>query len=369
MATHRLAILLIVPLLLLAGCASTPQDDTVKIGAVLSLSGPAAAFGEAARQGIEMAADEVNANGGIGGKTLVVVYEDDATSAQKATNAFQKVTSVDQVSAVIGGTWDFNYNAIAPMAQEARITLITTENPRTDGLIMNDYTFVMLPGLRPITNALEKHLTEQGIEKVAVVHFASPWGAAVTAGMADIMERNGGKLVLEETYTTIGGNDFKTTIEKLEASGAQAVFIDTVGSDSITFLRQLKESGLDMKVLTHQDIVDSITNPDVDRTILDGVVYFDFTVSPPAFAEKFKARYGRDPRYAADKSYDAVMVLAEALATTQPADVPAYLEQHEFTTINGKFRFVDHGIESKEVLIQRITATGVETIDTVLVQG
>ena len=103
----RKLLIAIAACLLLSACAQTGQD-TIKIGAVLSLSGPAAAYGDASRQAIDLAVQEINAGGGINGKELVVVYEDDHTNAQQAVSAFQKVANIDGVAAVIGGTWDFN---------------------------------------------------------------------------------------------------------------------------------------------------------------------------------------------------------------------------------------------------------------------
>ena len=121
----KFAYTLLLTLLVLSACTTT--QDTTKIGAVLSLSGPAAAFGQTTANALELAAEEINANGGINGKHIELIIEDDATDGKKSAAAFTKLVTVDNVDAVIGGTFDFNYNAIAPLAEQYETVLITTQ--------------------------------------------------------------------------------------------------------------------------------------------------------------------------------------------------------------------------------------------------
>lgn len=358
MEGSKAAILLF--MLALAACA---QSEEVTIGAVLSLTGPAAAYGEAAREGIDLAAERLEEQG----ISVSIVYEDDATNPQQSATAFQKIVHADDVDAVIGGTWDFTYNAIAPLAEENRRALITIQNPPMEGLARNPYTYTMLPPLETMMGSLEFYLSQQGFARFGIVRFSSSWGEATERGLGAIAENLGAQVVVSETYTSIGGNDFRTTVEKLKRERAQAVFIDMVGADIAGFLRSARELGLDAQILSYQTIED-YTQSGLPQDLVDGVVYFDFSQTEPGeFAELFEERYGHAPQHNADKAYDAVMALAQALRNVPAQEVPSYLDAHTFSTINGEFAFANHTLEAHEVLVKRIANGSIEVIGQVTI--
>lgn len=343
--------------------ACKPQTETVQVGAILSFTGPAAAFGEEARRGIDLAVEEINSQGGIDGKEVSVVYEDDATNPTKAVSAWSKVVNVDGVVGVIGGTWDFNYNAIAPLAEQDSLVLITPQNLKTPGMIMNNYTFTMRPHMTTVVGTLEEYMAESGYTKVAYVRFVSPFGEAMGEGLEMVMANVDGEVVLEETYDSIGGNDFLTVTEKVKESGAEAVLIDMVGPDVLTFLKRLKENKMNIQVLAHTGMLDVYNTPDVDMNLLDGVVYFDWDQPPTEeFVSKYEAKYGEKPKRSADGAYDAMKVLAEGLGSGK--EVNKYLEDNSFETVNGKFNFVDHVINTRIVYVQEIVDGKINTIYT-----
>ncbi|MFH1649147.1 MAG: ABC transporter substrate-binding protein [Candidatus Woesearchaeota archaeon] len=360
--------MLIVAILALTACTSHTESDLVKIGAAISLSGPAAAAGHSTQQAMDLAAREINANGGINGRPLQIIYEDDNTDSKTATTAFTKLVTIDNVDAVIGGTWDFTYDSMAPLAEQYKRTLITTQNPTMKGLTRNDYTVFMLPGLAPMTKSLSKYMQEKGIKRVAVVHFASNWGNAVTEGMRDVMDETGGELVLEETYTTIGGNDFGTIMQKIKKSEADAVFIDMVGSDVLNFLQRMRETNTNISVLSYEIVADFVGDPHVNQELLNGLVYFDFSIlASDSFTKDYEKAYNEKPKHSADKAYDAVYVLAEALMNVAPEDVPSYIEGRTFTTKNGQFTFRDLSVPSRVVYVQQIQDGKITTLETVTV--
>lgn len=352
-------------LLVLVSCAQEQKIETIKIGVIASLTGPAAFYGEAIRDGIDLAVKEVNEKGGINGKQIEVVYEDDGTDATKATTAFQKLVNVDEVSAMVGGTWDFNYNAIAPLAQENKVILITPANPKTKALIMNDYTFVMIPDLKEVTKKLENFLQEQKIKKVAVVHFVSPYGEEITTALKETTAKLGGELVLDETYPQIGGNDFLTTVLKVKKSGAEAVFIDMVGADIAGFIKRARENEMKIQIIGHGGILDAATTPSFERELLTGVVYFDYNKPvSEEFIANYKKAYGKEPKRSADRAYDSVIIIAEGLKNAEKDKLKDYIENNEFSTINGKIKFKNHVATTRAVFIEKVTDKGIETLET-----
>ena len=366
---HMKKILSLLILFTLFGCVA-PSEDVIKVGALLSLTGPAAQYGQASVDGLEMAVQEINEKGGIKGKKVELVYEDDGTDSKKAVTAFNKLVHVDQVDAIIGGQWDFNYNAIAPLAEQNEILLITPQNVMTPGLILNDYTFTMRPEMVRIVWTLEEYFKENDIKKVAIVRFVSNYGAAISQGLQDIMERTDGEFVLDETYEQIGGNDFLTSVLKVKESGADAVFLDMIGGDLANFVKRSRESNLDIQLLSHGIVVDALANPDIPDDILEGLVYFDYD-TPPAeeFIEKYREIYGKAPSHSADGAYDSMIILADALENVDDiSELSQYLEETTFITINGEFSFKDHIMDTREIFIQQIEDGEIVTLSTKIVK-
>src|SRR3972149_8364316 len=105
---------LILPILF----AATLYAQDLKIGAILPLSGDAASWGEAGKEGIELAIDEVNGKGGINGKKVAIIYEDTQAQPEKGASAMLKLTSIDKVPAVIGDIVSATTLAAAPIAEK-----------------------------------------------------------------------------------------------------------------------------------------------------------------------------------------------------------------------------------------------------------
>ncbi|HLC32818.1 MAG TPA: ABC transporter substrate-binding protein [Candidatus Nanoarchaeia archaeon] len=350
--------------LFLVSCAPVAPEQTVKIGAVVSLTGIAAVYGESIREGMDLAVEQVNAQGGINGKHVEVIYEDDGTDGAKATTAFQKLVNANGVSAVVGGTWDFNYNAIAPLAQEYKTVLLTPENPKTKALLVNNYTFVMIPPLGEITKSLKGYISENKFKKIAVVHFVSPYGEEIAQALKETAQKVGAEFVLDETYTQIGGNDFLTTATKVKSSGADVVFIDMVGGDITNFIKRLQDNNVNITILGHGGIKDAAADKDTPKGLLNEVVYFDYNKpTSQEFITLYKDKYGKEPQRSADRSYDSVMILAEALKNTEREKLNEYIASHEFTTINGKLSFRNNVATARDVFVERVTENGTQTVE------
>ena len=315
-----------------------------------------------------LAIKETNVTGGSNQKPIEVIFEDDGTDSAKAATAFQKLVNVDGVDAVVGGTWDFNYNAIAPLAEQNHITLITPQNVKTRGLIMNNYTFVMRPEMRKSVATLNTYITDNHLKRIGIVRFISPFGKDIAQGLRDILEVNGGELAAEETYTSIGDNEFSTIVTKLKQEPLDAVFIDMVGTDLVNFVKRSKEQGLNVTILSHGAIADVLAIPNVDKGLLNGIVYFTWDVpTSNEFRSRYAQEYHVEPGHSADGAYNAIIVLAEALQHVSKEEAASYIQSHSISTINGNITFKDHVVNSGIVLVREVTPSGVKTLLTSIV--
>ncbi len=332
------------------------SDEQIKIGAILSLTGYAASYGEYAQKAISLAVDEINKTNGINGRKIEVIFEDDKTDAKSAVSAFQKLVNIDKVNAVIGSLWDFTTQPLIPLAIEQNVILITPTNFRIkDSFELNKNSFAMLPSFDKVINSVDDYINNQNINKLAVVRFASAFGQEITDTLAGIMNKRGQTSIIDEKYNEIGGNDFRTTILKLKQQNVDAVFIDMSDTDMINFLQRAKELGFKAKIMTHVAVLDLVNNPDIDKKLLDDIAFINWEAQPKEFSERFFDKYKINPAKSADRSYDAVYVLAEAFGKNENGSVADYIENNKFKTINGDIKFTkEHIVENLPVEIDII---------------
>ncbi len=338
----------------------TPQfalGNPIKIGALISQTGFAASFGEVAKHSMQLAVDEINKNGGIDGRMVELYVEDDATDPKQAVSGFQKLTSVDHVDGVIGGLFDFVAQPLFPLAQSSQAPLVTPTQPYIPGgFDLTDYSFTMLPEFGSIIRELKGYVQTHDTQKLAVVHFSSVFGKKIAATLNDVSQELGKGAIVDEQYTAIGQNDFRTTVLKLKTAGVDTVFLDMVDVDPVTFLTRCRELNYHPTIISYASLPDSFAAPDKDKSLMEGIVILDWEFSDPQFSKNYKARYGQEPTKSADKSYAAVYVLAEAIAKSQSrADVAGYLAAHSFDTPVGKVEFNSkHAVDSTPVRIVQI---------------
>lgn len=329
------------------------ETAPIRIGAVLSLTGDAAPWGESSKNGIDLAVKSINAGGGIDGRRVEVIYEDDHTDGKTAVSAYNKLVNVDKVSGVIGSVFDFTTQPLLPLAETNKIALITPTNFRIPGSFdLGSQSFTLLIDFDDMIRYYQDFLAQDKIRKTAVIHFTSTWGVEITKVIGEILASHGKPKPMEETYTQIGGNDFKTVILKLKNAGIDTVFVDMLGDDTVNFLKRSKEQGFNPTVLTYTGALEAF-NKEPDKSLIEGVALVNWEITSPQFDALYLKEYGKPAGKSADKSFDALYVMATAVAkSTSTAAVASYIAGHNFTTPNAAIRFTaDHTVDSTPVEI------------------
>ncbi|GAA4989962.1 urea ABC transporter substrate-binding protein [Kineococcus glutinatus] len=339
---------------LLAGCGSRAQDtsatpaaascvdtsgDTVKVGAVNSLSGATAINETVIRDAIVMAVDEVNASGGVLGKQLELVAEDGASEPTVFAEKAEKLIDDDCVAAVFGGYTSASRKAMLPVFEDNDALLYYGQ--QYEGL--EDSENIFYSGAttnQQIIPALD-YLKEQGVRSLYLVGSDYVFPRTSNAIVKAYAEANGME-VLGEDYTPLGSTDFSTIVNKVRAADADAVFNVVVGDSLVAFFREYANAGLtaaDMPVISMcvgeeevraigaQNLVGQLTSWNYYQT-LD-------TPENTAFVERFKAAYGAervtsDPMEAA---YTGVMLWKAMVEKAGSFDVQAVQDAADGVTV------------------------------------
>lgn len=325
----------------------------IRIGAVISLTGFAAPWGEYAKNGINLAVKNINDNGGIDGRKVEVVIEDDHTDPKETVSAYNKLVSVDKVDGIIGSVFDFTTQPLLPLALANKVTLISPSNFHIPGAFeLNDQSFVMLPDFSKVIRELKGYLSETKTKNLAVIHFKSGFGNEIAKTLDAVMKENGQSGIINEEYTKIGGNDFRTVIAKLKAKKVETVFVDMVGDDPLNFLAQAKQLGFKPTVIAYNGVADAFAQ-EKDKSLLEGVVVLNWEVASPPFTAMYKAAYNIEPTKSADKYFDATYVLAQGIGhASDTASVASYISKTPFTTPNNTVTYTkDHAVENIPVKV------------------
>lgn len=296
--------------LLLLGCA---DDETVGVGVVTILSGTDAHVGQWTMRGLEVAADEINAQGGINGKRIKLIYEDSENSAEQALIGARKLVEIDGVSALITLSGASATLSILPYANERGIVQMEVVCVIPSCHTLNDSLFRASGPPEAQAEYLAGYLHEQRIGKVAIIWVNNDFGANQKNAFE---ERYGGEIAEQEWYE-LGTTDFRTVISKVAAGNPEAVLLFTYPSEPGHILKQARELGISTPMIG----LFTSQNPEILRIAgeaAQGYRYAYFTTDSStekakAFTQAYRERYGEDPEVFATKSYDALSLLGIAM--------------------------------------------------------
>lgn len=306
--------------------AESSEENVIRIGEVASMTGSEATFGVSTHRGIEFAINEINAAGGINGKKLTLTTMDDQGKPDEAATAITKLITHNKVAAVIGEVASSRSLAMAPIAQNHKIPMISPSSTNPKVTEQGDYIFRVC-FIDPFQGAVMAQFAHQNLKatKAAILRDLK---SDYSVGLADYFEKtfkaSGGEIVADVSYSS-GDIDFKSQLTKIRAQiQAQAkgsvtvIFIPGYYTEVGLIARQARELGMN-EALLGGDGWDSSKLKEIGGTSIDGS-YFSNHYSPEnqspsvvKFTSKFKEIYNETPDGLAAMGYDAAMVLGDAL--------------------------------------------------------
>jgi ABC-type branched-subunit amino acid transport system substrate-binding protein len=249
-------IFLLVFALIISGCggkeSQAPPEETpteIKIGALAPLSGVLAPLGEAMKQGADLAAEVLNAQGGMNGRQVVLIWEDDKGDPETAAERARKLIEQDKVELMLGSIASSSTVAVLPVVERAKIPFMyvidgeVKTNSTVDQTQVSPYVFGNALTPTQMWSAVADILLEEGGNKFYFLGNDYLYSRLVAEVGIDILKAKGAEVVGDD-YVPMGTTDFSLVIGKIEASGADVVWNTTVGTDAISFARQAHQFGL-----------------------------------------------------------------------------------------------------------------------------
>jgi branched-chain amino acid transport system substrate-binding protein len=339
---RQFASLTLATLLALAAGACAPESATngtggdtgeIPIGMYGALTGPTATFGQATREGVAFAIEEINASGGLLGRKLRLVAEDDQGKPEEAASVVSKLITRDGVIAIIGENSSSNTLAAAPIAQANRVPMVSPSSTNPEVTKKGDYIFRVC-FTDPFQGKALAQFVRQNLklEKAAILEDVK---SDYSRGLADVfaqeLEKSGGAIVARQSYAA-GDSDFRAQLTAIRQAAPQVLFVPGYYTDAGQIALQARDLGL-MVPLVGGDGWESAKLLEIGGEALNGS-YFAATVSlasPDAATQKFVAAWqqkrGRAPEGLNALGYDAMMVVADAIRRAGSLDKTAIRDQ------------------------------------------
>jgi len=361
-------------LALLAAVTAVFAQDEIAVGEYASLTGGSASFGQSSHKGTELAIEEINNAGGVLGKKIKLITEDDQSMAGQPATIVRKLISQDKVVAVLGEVASSKSLEAAPICQQSKIPMITPASTNPKVTETGDYIFRVC-FIDPFQGTvMSKFARSKGWNKVAVLtDVKQDYSVGLAEWFIKDFTANGGQIVKEQKFSS-GDKDFKPQLTSIKASKPDAIFVPGYYGEVSLIAKQARLLGIKAPLLGGDGWVgDSLLK--VAGNSLDGSFFschFSSDDKAPKvqdFVTKFKAKYGEVPDDMAALGYDSAMILAEAMkkaGTTDPEklrDAIAATKDHE--GITGKISLDEHRNASKPAVILTIGDGGFKFVENV----
>jgi branched-chain amino acid transport system substrate-binding protein len=357
--------------------AARAQENAavIKIGEFASLTGSEASFGQMSHHGTELAVAELNARGGVLGKKLELLTEDDGSKQGEAKTCAQKLISRDGVAALLGEVASGRSLEAAPICQRFKIPMISPASTNPKVTETGNYIFRVCFIDSFQASVIARFASET--LKAKNVALLTDEASAYSVGLASFFKQSftggGGKVVLEQKYTS-GDKDFKAQLTAIKAAGPGAVFVPGYYSEAGLICRQARELGLTAPIFGG-DGWESTKLVDIGGEAVEGACFSTHfspkqqTEAVQAFVRKFQERYQVTPDAMAALGYDSAMLLADALQRAGGADGPklrdALAATRDFPGVTGNITIDKDRNASKPAVFLRVTGGKFEFLETI----
>ncbi len=356
---------------LLAGCKPAENGaagtsggaSAIIIGEFASLTGKEAAFGQSSHKGTELAIAELNQAGGVLGKQIQHLVEDNRSTSGESATIVKKFISRDHVVAVLGEVASSRSLEAAPVCQQSGVPMISPSSTNPKVTEVGDHIFRVC-FIDPFQGKVMADFAAKTL-KVKRVAILSDVASAYSVGLAEFFRQgftgSGGQIVLEQKYSG-GDKDFKAQLTAIKSAGVEAIFVPGYYNEAGLIVAQARQLGMNVPLFGGDgweapELIQIAGAQALENT------YYSTHFSPEsadpkvqAFVSAFKAKFnGEVPDAMAALGYDSAMVLADAIkraGSTEGAKLRAALAAtRDFPCVTGKTTLDANRDASKSAVI------------------
>lgn len=355
MLASAIAVLAVVAMV---SCGKTSNE--IKIGAICPLTGEAATYGLSTKNAMELAVSEWNASGGVLGKQIKLIVEDDKGDPAEGAAVFRKVIEQDKVVAIVGGITSRVALAGVSIAQDAKVPMLSPTATNEKVTLAGDYIYRSC-FIDPFQGTVGAKFAAEdlAVKKVGIIFdVGNDYSKGLSETFTKAFEALGGQIVSNEGYPS-GVTDFKAQLTKIIQSAPEVIYIPAYYSDVGLIAKQARELGF-KGTLLGVDGWDSSELVKIGGDAVNGGFFTnhyskdDTRPEVQAFVKKYSEKYGAAPDALAALAYDGMNIMLDAIKragkTTNTA-VRDALKATNLACVGGQITFDEFRNPKKSVVI------------------
>ncbi len=349
---------LIIAIVLISVFPKQENNDEIKIGVVVPLTGKLAKHGEWMKNGLELAKEDINNNGGINGKKIKLIYEDTKCLPTDTQTALIKLSNVDNILGYIGPFCGSPTFVAAEFSEKNNIIGIT---PYANYGKLSDNFFSTNALLEKEGQKIAKFsYDELGLKKIGIFYFNNDWGVFLKDEFKTVFEENGGSIVAIEKVNSFLQDDFRTELLKIKNAGSEGIFILLTNPIIVKQAREIGFTG----ILLSQN---TIQNPDYN-VLTDEIIYYSYpddksiSENLNGFTSRYLDAYGEVPGVIPYDSYDSLIIMTDSIRFCEDKNqelhkcMREYILSNSFEGVSGNITIDkdNYGVTSKEYIIKTL---------------
>ncbi|MEZ5428024.1 MAG: ABC transporter substrate-binding protein [Pyrinomonadaceae bacterium] len=339
------------------------EDETIRVGVFIDLSGFTSIFGKATKNGIELAVEEINRSGGINGRKIELFIEDDEGRPEYAKKAVEKLISRHKVHAVLGEVASTNSLAAAPVAQEAKIPMISpsSTNPRVTAAGNYIFRTCFVDPLQGEAMA-NFALFELGATRIAIMNdVQSDYSKGLASSFEEMFIKYRGKVINKQSYTQ-NDVDFKSQLTEIKRNKPDAIYVPGYYGEVGVIVKQARELGIKVPILGGNGWDSPKLWELGGKSLENTYITNHFASDDPSYAIRnfsgiYREKFEMEADSLAALGYDSAYVLADALrraGSTDGETLRKAIAQTNYNGITGRISFDESRNPRKPVIIQKL---------------
>jgi branched-chain amino acid transport system substrate-binding protein len=308
---------------LLAGCglsasSKSAKGDQLKIGLAAPLSGDSAEYGDAFKKGAELAVKQVNDAGGINGKKVDLVIQDDKGDPKEAVSVANKFANDKSILAVVGHFNSSATLAAAPIYNKNKVVEISPSSSSPNVTDAGKYTFRVITTDAFQGEFVAKWTKEEGFKKAAIVYEQTDFGLGLSTVFQKAAKKDGIDVVANEAYVASQTKDFSSILTKIKTKNPDVLFVGGLYNEGALIAKQAKQLGLKVQIVGvdsfYSDALIKLGGDAVEGVMTPG--FFNpnsDNKTTKDFVNAFKKEYNEDPGTYAAYTFDATSIVLEAI--------------------------------------------------------
>ena len=354
--------LFLLVILLFAMSSLVMAQDVVKLGFFAPVTGPAAADGESALNSAKLAVEVINEEGGIDDREVQLVEYDDHLDSKQSVSIAQKLTTRDNVVAVVSGSYSGTTRPAATIYQNAKVPMISAYAIHPDIPKTGDYIFQQsFPG--PVQGRVGGYMAvdDLGAQKIAILYVDNDFGSTLNDNFQEYVKEKGAEVVYVDSFA-IGEREFNPVLTKIKGLNPDLIYVVAYAGEGAAIMRQSVDVGIEAQILGTEGMDSTTQFLQVAGEAAEGLIITTNLNRDSEeeqvidYINRYTEKYGFAPDMVGASTYDAFMLLAHVMRQVGPdseAIKDAMYEVEDYMTNTGLlYRYTEVGEAIKPVQVQ-----------------